>query len=558
MPSKPKSSVTASHAQPTQVPPLGLVSKELKSPPPQAVQQSSAGIREQSNPRGTVQKPESGVLSSLSRGRLPGMGHGTPSIAPEQAKGVVPHPQSVDTPPRSRSAERRGGMSDTPPRSRSAERGDGRDGSNTPTLQSTQAVPATTAWLDGPRRPSSGDPTREPPVTSEGLGPIVIGGNDQQTPDPPTEPESRGPTMAMVNYVASAIRTSFGRSAPARRPTRGRSSERIQAGAPPPPGDSEGDSSSDGSEVRANQDPVVQETGIPLETQRRRPPASQRPEVPPPPVFNEGMSPAAAEEMFLLALQMGAAMQQQQTQFLGQGGGLNIRPAAPAPNQPQGEPDPELPGAGEPQSEQETAIGTTTIGGESDAETLDFHREEEGSEYPDHTDNDPYEDAENPSSSQAEAEPAPDIEQIDIDDSSEEAPEYREQPGEFDDISRMSQKKKSPRTATEAATGEQQESISIEEEESKPATPPAPMGSIGAFTGSIGNWARISLLNHQRSHLVRNLRLGNLQRKKHLLWQAKNQFLQLHQVRQHHQKKLKKNHPILLQVRVDHLQHLKL
>ena len=98
----------------------GLISKELKSPPPQSVQHSSAGIREQSNPRGTVQKPDSGLMSYFNRGRLPGMGQGTPSIAPEQAKGAVSRPQSVDTPPRSRSAERKGGTStpraDTPPK----------------------------------------------------------------------------------------------------------------------------------------------------------------------------------------------------------------------------------------------------------------------------------------------------------------------------------------------------------------------------------------------------------------------------------------------------------
>ena len=94
--------------QSVQAPPKGLVSKELKSPPPQSIQSSSAGIREQSNPRGTVQKPEAGLLSYLHRGRLPGMGQGTPSVAPEQAKGAVPRPPSVDTPPRSRSEERKG------------------------------------------------------------------------------------------------------------------------------------------------------------------------------------------------------------------------------------------------------------------------------------------------------------------------------------------------------------------------------------------------------------------------------------------------------------------
>ena len=55
------------------------------------------------------------------------MGHGTPSVPPEQGKGIVPRaPQRVETPPRSRSAERNEGVptqrEDTPPRSRSAER----------------------------------------------------------------------------------------------------------------------------------------------------------------------------------------------------------------------------------------------------------------------------------------------------------------------------------------------------------------------------------------------------------------------------------------------------
>ena len=166
--------VTSAPGQPALVPMQGLISKELQSPPPQSIQHSSAGIREQSNPRGTVQKSEGGLLSYLNRGRHPSMGQGTPSVAPDQAKGAVPRPPSVGTPPRSRSADRQGGTStsraETPPRSRSAERGDGRDGGNTPTRQSAQTA---TTWLDGPRRPSSTDPPREPPTNPEGLGPIV-------------------------------------------------------------------------------------------------------------------------------------------------------------------------------------------------------------------------------------------------------------------------------------------------------------------------------------------------------------------------------------------------
>ena len=278
-------------------------------------------------------------MSYFNRGRLPGVGQGTPSVAPEQAKGAVSRPQSVDAPPRSRSAERKGGAStpraDTPPRSRSAERGDGRDGGNTPAHHST------TAWLDAPRRPASRDPPREPPATAEGLGSIVIGGNDEQTSDPPQEVENRSPSMGTIGRVLSAI-SSIGRGPQGPRPTRGRSADRTQGGAPPPPqGDSDGDSSSYGSDVRTHQKPVAQEPRIP---------ASQRLEVPIPPSFHE--------DLFMAAFQMGAAVQAQQTQFLAQAGGFNIGTPPPAPNQPQGEPDPEQPGAGEPPSEQGTTTGS--------------------------------------------------------------------------------------------------------------------------------------------------------------------------------------------------------
>ena len=68
--------VTSAPGQPALVPMQGLISKELKSPPPQSVQYSSAGIREQSNPRGKSEG--GGLLSYLNRGRLPSMGQGTP------------------------------------------------------------------------------------------------------------------------------------------------------------------------------------------------------------------------------------------------------------------------------------------------------------------------------------------------------------------------------------------------------------------------------------------------------------------------------------------------
>ena len=352
--------ILSAPGQPTLVPMQGLISKELKSPPPQSVQYSSAGIREQSNPRG---KPEGGgLLSYFNRGRLPSMGQGTPSVAPDQAKGAVPRPPSVSTPPRSRSAERQGGTStprtETPPRSRSEERSDGRDGDNTPTRQSAQTA---MSWLDGPRRQSSSDPPREAPATSEGLGPIVIGGHDQQSSDPPQEDENRSSSPGMISRAISAI-SNMGRGP---RPTRGRSSERTSAGAPQPPsGDSDGDSSSYGSEVRVHQNPVGQEPRIP---------ASQRPEVPMPPAFRE-------DEVFLVGFQMGAAIQAQQEEnerLRAQLGGLIGYPP-PARNQPPEEPDPELPGAGEPPSEPPTEAGSTeVVDDDSDAETLGFHETED-------------------------------------------------------------------------------------------------------------------------------------------------------------------------------------
>ena len=329
-------------------------------------------------------------------------------------------------------------------------------------------IPATTAWLDGPRRPASRDPPREPPATAEGLGSIVIGGNEEQTSDPPQEVENRSPSMGTIGRVLSAI-SNIGRGPQAPRPTRGRSADRTQGGAPPPPqGESDGDSSSYGSDVRTHQNPVAQEPRIP---------AGQRPEVPIPPSFHE--------DLFMAAFQMGAAVQAQQAQFLAQAGGFNIGTPPPAPNQPQGEPDPEQPGAGEPPSEQDTTTGAETTDDDSDAETLSFNEGEDRSDYPENTDTDPYEDAENPTGSQAEAEQAPDIEHIDIDDSHNEEAESEvipEQPSQGDET---------PKAAVEAAAGVPPEPITTEKEKSKPSKPPAPMGRIDAFTGSIGDWYKL-------------------------------------------------------------------
>ena len=455
--------------QPALVPMQGLISKELKNPPPQSVQHSSAGIRVQSNPRGKSEG--GGLLSYINRGRLPSMGQGTPSVAPDQAKGAVPRPPSVSTPPRSRSAERQGGTStprtETPPRSRSEERSDGRDGDNTPTRQSVQTA---TSWLDGPRRQSSSDPPRESPATSEGLGPIVIGGHDQQSSDPPQEDENRSSSPGMIGRALSAI-SNMGRGP---RPTRGRSSERTSPGAPQPPsGDSDGDSSSYGSDVRVHQNPVAQEPRIP---------ANQRPEVPMPPAFRE-------DEVFLVGFQMGAAIQAQQEEnerLRAQLGGLIGYPP-PARNQPPEEPDPELPGAGEPPSEPPTEAGSTeVIDDDSDAETLGFNETEDRSDHPDNTDNDPYEEqnsqglepgTEDPEGSQAEVRADPDITRIDIDESPEEAKES-------DTPEQPSQGEETPQTAIDATVASPSESVETKEKKSQPSKP-------HEFTGSIADWAKL-------------------------------------------------------------------
>ena len=237
--------------------------------------------------------------------------------------------------------------------------------------------------------------------------------------------------MGVIGRALSVI-SNMGRGP---RATRGRSAERTTTGAPQPPsGDSDGDSSSYGSDVRVHENPVAQEPRIP---------ASQRPEVPLPPAFHE-------DEIFLAGFQMGAAVQAQQDQvqaqhahIIAQLGGLNFGPPPLAANRPPEEPDPELPGAGEPPSEPPTEAGSTqVIDDDSDAETLGFNETEDRSDHPDNTDNDPYEEAEHPEGSepdtvipegsQADARIDPDITHIDIDDLPDEAqePDAPEQPSQ--------------------------------------------------------------------------------------------------------------------------------
>ena len=44
----------------------------------------------------------------------------------------------------------------------------------------------------------STDPPREPPATPEGLGSIVIGGNDEPPSGPPEEDENRSSSMGII------------------------------------------------------------------------------------------------------------------------------------------------------------------------------------------------------------------------------------------------------------------------------------------------------------------------------------------------------------------------
>ena len=195
--------VVSTSGQPAIVPIQGLISKELKSPPPQSVQSSSASMREQSNPRGKTEG--GGIFSLANRGRPTSMGQGTPSVAPDQAKGAVPRPPSLSTPPRSRSTERHRSTStprtETTQRSRSEERSDGKGDDRTPTRPTTQTA---MSWLDSSRRQSSAEPPREAPATSEGLGPILIGSHDQQPSAPPPEEENRSSSPGMISRAISA------------------------------------------------------------------------------------------------------------------------------------------------------------------------------------------------------------------------------------------------------------------------------------------------------------------------------------------------------------------
>ena len=87
----PPKSKSAETSPVTQTTPENILPREPKGPPPVRSQAPSAGIREQSNPRGTAGRTEVGIMGMMQRGRA--MGFGTPSVAPQKAKGAVPRSQ---------------------------------------------------------------------------------------------------------------------------------------------------------------------------------------------------------------------------------------------------------------------------------------------------------------------------------------------------------------------------------------------------------------------------------------------------------------------------------
>ena len=88
--------------------------------------------------------------------------------------------------------------------------------------------------------------------------------------------------------------------------------------------------------MRVHQNPVAPEPRVP---------ASQRPEVPIPPAFRE-------DEAFMAGIQVGLALHAQQEE------NVQLRAQLAAIDRPPQEPEPELPGAGEPSSEPTTEAGS--------------------------------------------------------------------------------------------------------------------------------------------------------------------------------------------------------
>ena len=159
-----------------------------------------------------------------------------------------------------------------------------------------------------------------------------------------------------------------------------------------------------------------------------------------------------------------------------------------ARDRPPQEPEPELPGAGEPSSEPTTEAGSIEeIDDDSDAETLGFNETDDRSDDLDQTDNDPYEEAAqsdeeelgdgNPEGSQAEARAEPDVTHVDVEESPEEAKES-------DTPEQPSQGEETPRSAIDATVASPSESAEAKEKVSLPSKPQE-------FTGSIADWAKL-------------------------------------------------------------------
>ena len=122
--------------------------------------------------------------------------------------------------------------------------------------------------------------------------------------------------------------------------------------------------------------------------------------VPPPPPFYEAV--------FMAGGRAGATIRSSQPiQILSDGDDDDQASTPRAVNQPQGEPEPELPGGTEPS---ESDITSRTNEGETDDHDDEY-------ESPEHTDTDPYKD---PTDSQADVEQTADTEQVTIVDSPEE------------------------------------------------------------------------------------------------------------------------------------------
>ena len=197
-----------------------------------------------------------------------------------------------------------------------------------------------------------------------------------------------------------------------------------------------------------------------------------RTNIPPPPEFYE--------EVFIAGVRAGAAVRSSQNiQLLSDGDDTDRVSTPREANQPQGEPEPEMPGRTDPSESEQTS---RTNGGESDVETLQFNQED-GSNYPDHTDTDPYED---PTDSHADVEQRADIEQIEVEDSLDESTAVE---GPVVIPEPASTIIETPPAATETASAASQEPIIIEESNPKESTPPRPMGRMDAFTGSTGGWS---------------------------------------------------------------------